>query len=55
MNIKEIKFRRVYNLGNYENIHIEIIADVLETENVQEVLKKLNDETNEYKNNFKKF
>ena len=35
MKVKQVSVKRIFNLGNYENIAIELIADVLENENIQ--------------------
>ncbi len=47
MKITEVKFRRVFNLGNYETIAIELTADV-GTSNHMDVLEDLEEEVNEY-------
>ena len=34
MNIKQIGFKRTFNLGNYENIAVELVADIQPGETV---------------------
>ena len=41
LNITEVSFRRVFNLGNYETIAVELRATVAEDQCEQEVLKAL--------------
>lgn len=41
MKIKQIIYRRKFNLGGYETQDIELIAEVSENENVDEVFLKL--------------
>lgn len=50
MKIKQVGIRRVFNLGNYETFAIELIADVNETENVEEILDNLSKKTIDYRN-----
>lgn len=40
MKIKEVTVRRIFNLGNFETIHIELKADKDETESVEGVLNE---------------
>lgn len=44
MIIKKALLRRVFNLGNYETLHVEVEAVVGEGENVQTVLQALDRE-----------
>ncbi len=55
MEIKTVKCRKVYNLGNYENIQIELIAEIKKDEDVLEVLEALNKEMDMYALHKKKF
>jgi hypothetical protein len=41
MKIKEISYRRVCSLGNYETATLEAVADVLENESFEEAYEKL--------------
>lgn len=51
--IKRVSLRRVFNLGNYENVAIELIAVVDEGEDVQKVLRFLDEEAKEYRESLK--
>lgn len=44
MKIKQVSYRRLWNLGNYENVAIELAADVATDEMVDEVLHLLEGE-----------
>lgn len=48
-NIKEISFRRKFNLGNYETMNIEFVATVAPDQDVLEVLKALDTATVRYR------
>jgi len=41
MRIKQVIFFKTYNTGNYENIRVELVADVDEDEDVHDVLDEL--------------
>lgn len=41
MKIKQITYRRKFNLGDYENEDIELIADLLEDEDIDAAFKEL--------------
>lgn len=43
MKISQIKVERLYNLGNYENIKYELIAEIEETDTLEEAFKILED------------
>ncbi|MDZ7992044.1 MAG: hypothetical protein RM022_014825 [Nostoc sp. EfeVER01] len=43
MKIKTISYKRVLNLGNYENKHLELFAEVDEGENPEEAILQLAD------------
>jgi len=49
MTIKQVTLRRVFNLGNYETLHIELQADIDKNEDVKEVLDDLHQEAKKYK------
>jgi len=44
-NIREIGFRRKFNLGNYETMDIELIATISEGQNADEIISLLDDQT----------
>lgn len=46
---KEVSFRRVFNLGNYETMAIELVATVAEGQNEQDVIKALDKATVSYR------
>jgi len=46
--VKEVSFRRKFNLGNYETLDIELTAAINDGQNVQEVLSALEKETIKY-------
>ena len=48
--IKEVTFRRKFNIGNYETFDIELVATVNEGQDVGEVIKALDRATVRYKN-----
>lgn len=50
MEIKEVAFRRKFNLGNYETMDIELIATVGPNDDVNEVVKALDRKTVEIRN-----
>lgn len=50
MEIKEVAFRRKFNLGNYETMDIELIATVGPDDDVNEVVKALDRKTVEIRN-----
>ena len=50
MEIKEVAFRRKFNLGNYETMDIELIATVGPNDDVDEVVKALDKKTVEIRN-----
>jgi len=50
MKITEVSLRRVYNLGNYETVHIEVKAVVDEHDEIPETLNKLKKICDDYKN-----
>lgn len=41
MQVKTISYKRVLNLGNYENKHLELFAEVLEGEDEEEAISRL--------------
>ena len=49
IHIKEIAFRRKFNLGNYETFDVELVATVAEGQNPTEVLIALDKATQRYK------
>ena len=46
--VKEVSFRRKFNLGNYETLDIELTAAINDGQNVQEVLSALEKGTIKY-------
>lgn len=48
MQIKEISFRRVYNLGNYETVTLELRAAINENENIIDALDNLEKTCDDY-------
>ena len=50
MEIKEVSFRRKFNLGNYEPLDIELTATVGPEDDVNEVIKALDRKTVEIRN-----
>lgn len=50
MKIKEVSFRRKFNLGNYETMDIELTATVNPEDDVDEVIKALDRKTVEIRN-----
>lgn len=50
MEIKEVSFRRKFNLGNYETMDIELVATVGPEDNVSEVVRALDRKTIEIRN-----
>lgn len=48
--IKEITFRRKFNLGNYETMDIELTATVGPEDNLDEVFKALDKKTVQLRN-----
>ena len=51
MEIKEVSFRRKFNLGNYETFDVELTATVAESQEAKEVIKALDEMTIQYRNN----
>ena len=49
MIIKQIAFKRTFNLGNHENIAVELVAEVQPYETVSEVLDNLEQQAVEWK------
>jgi hypothetical protein len=47
--IREVAFRRKFNLGNYETFDVELTATVGEGQDAKEVLRALDKATQEYK------
>ena len=41
MTIKQVHYRRLWNLGNYENISVELVADIGEDDPVAAALDTL--------------
>ncbi|MEH1829515.1 MAG: hypothetical protein V7L22_29965 [Nostoc sp.] len=41
MQVKTISYKRVINLGNYENKHLELFGEVLEGEEDEEAISRL--------------
>ena len=50
MEIKEVSFRRKFNLGNYETMDIELTATVSPGEDAADVVKALDRKTVEIRN-----
>jgi putative lipoic acid-binding regulatory protein len=50
MEIKEITFRRKFNLGNYESMDIELTATIGPEDDVDEVYKALDKKTVQLRN-----
>lgn len=50
MEIKEITFRRKFNLGNYETMDIELTATIGPEDSVDEVFKALDKKTVQLRN-----
>ena len=50
MEIKEITFRRKFNLGNYETMDIELTATIGPEDNIDEVYKALDKKTVQLRN-----
>lgn len=50
MKIKEVSFRRKFNLGNYETMDIELTATVGPEDNVDDVVKALDKKTVKIRN-----
>ena len=50
MEIKEVSFRRKFNLGNYETMDIELTATVGPDDDVNEVVKALDKKTVQIRN-----
>jgi len=44
MKVKEISYRRVRNLGNYETETLEVVADVLEGQSLEEAFVELSEQ-----------
>jgi hypothetical protein len=49
LQIKEVAFRRKFNLGNYETMDVELVATVGPDQDPQEVLKLLDNATMTYR------
>lgn len=49
MKITQVTYRRVYNLGNYETMHVEMTATIEPTETAQDAVKKLAEEAAVYR------
>jgi hypothetical protein len=47
--IREVAFRRKFNLGNYETFDVELIATVGEGQDVNDVLRALDKATQSYR------
>jgi predicted RNase H-like nuclease (RuvC/YqgF family) len=41
MQVKTISYKRVLNIGNYENKHLELFGEVLEGEDEEEAISRL--------------
>ncbi len=50
MEIREITFRRKFNLGNYETMDIELTATIGPEDDVDEVFKALDKKTVQLRN-----
>lgn len=50
MEIKEVSFRRKFNLGNYETMDIELTATIGPEDDVNEVVKALDKKTVQIRN-----
>ena len=51
MKIKEIRLGKTFNMGNYESLSIELMAEIEENEDVQISLRELSEEINKYRTN----
>ncbi len=49
MKITQVSYKRTFNLGNYENVAIELIAEVQADETTDQVLDQLAKEAIEWK------
>lgn len=49
LHVREVSFRRKFNLGNYETLDVEFVATVAEGQNHLDVVKALDKETIKYK------
>ena len=49
MQIKRITYRRLWNLGDYENVAVELSADIGEGESIKAALDQLAIEANLWK------
>ena len=49
LDVREVTFRRKFNLGNYETMDIEFVATIHEDQDFQEVAKLLDRETIKFK------
>ena len=47
--IKEVAFRRKFNLGNYETFDVELVATVGENQDAEEVIEALDKATVRYR------
>jgi len=49
MNVKQVSYKRTFNLGNYENIAVELVAEIQDGESPDQVLDELAKQTIEWK------
>lgn len=49
LNIREVSFERVFNLGNYESMRVGLVATVSDEQDFQQVIKALDAETVKYR------
>jgi hypothetical protein len=47
--IKEVAFRRKFNLGNYETFDVELVATVGEGQDAKDVMRALDKATQDYR------
>lgn len=48
LNVREVSFRRKWNLGNYETLDIEFVATVGEDQDFRKIARELDKETQNF-------